>query len=61
MVSESAAESAPESMSTVYNGSVPCAGCGQLLDPVAAAYSPARECHHCRRRRHRKHAKRGMA
>lgn len=47
-------------MSTVYNGSVPCVGCGQMLDPITAAYAHPKECHHCRRKRHRKHIKKGM-
>lgn len=64
MVSEAAAEAPTdgpsESASTVYNGSVPCNGCGQMLDPVVAAFAYAPECHRCRRRRHHRHVKKGM-
>jgi hypothetical protein len=48
-------------MSTVYNGSIPCIGCGVTLDPVAAMYAPDKRCHSCRRKRHHKHIKGRMA
>lgn len=48
------------STSTVYNGSIPCVGCGDMLSPVAAAYVTDKRCHHCRKKRHRDHIKRGM-
>jgi len=47
------------STTTVYNGSVPCAGCNGMLTPISAAYGYA-ECHNCRKKRHHKHVKRGM-
>lgn len=48
-------------LTTVYNGSVPCQGCGSMLNPVSVMYSGnTKECHNCRRRRHHRHIKRGM-
>lgn len=49
------------SMSTVYNGSIPCKGCGDLLSPVAAIYATDRHCHKCRKKRHHKHVKSRMS
>lgn len=62
VVSDGAAE-APlsDSSSTVYNGSVPCVGCGAQMTPLQAAYVyPDKHCTHCRRKKHRRHVKKGM-
>lgn len=59
-----APEGAPQdqgAMSTVYNGSVPCVGCGVMLGPVAAIYGGDRHCHHCRKKKHHHHAKNRMS
>lgn len=51
-----------DSITTVYNGSEPCAGgCGTLLSPVAAIYSNDRHCHNCRKKKHHKHIKSRMS
>ena len=41
-----------QDLTTVYNGTVPCTGCGSLVDPIMAMYAyPTRLCPSCRRRK----------
>lgn len=48
-------------MSTVYNGSLPCAGCGYLMNPVMAIFGYSNLCPECMSRSARKKIKDRMA
>lgn len=55
------AQAAP-SMSTTYNGTVPCQGCGTNLGPAQVLHSGKdRHCHQCRKKKHTKHVKGRMS
>jgi predicted RNA-binding Zn-ribbon protein involved in translation (DUF1610 family) len=45
---------------TRYNGTKSCTSCGRQIDPVKAMISPDL-CTSCRRTKHDKHVRRGMA
>ncbi len=49
-------------MSTTYNGTVPCQGCGTNLGPAQAVHAgPDKQCRKCRKREHHRHVKGRMS
>ena len=50
------------STETIYNGTKPCANCGEPQDPRAVLFNgPTGMCHNCRNEAQRKNIKSGMA
>lgn len=45
---------------TVYEGSVLCPKCGNLMTPLEAMYAGGKLCPTCRNAKYEKHAKSGM-
>lgn len=49
-------------MSTTYNGTVPCQGCGSNLGPATALFAgAAKRCRKCRKQEHHRHVKGRMS